>query len=179
MSDADGSTSDLVLDTSKTTSRTRSITWMDPEPMVAAGRRLGGLEFLRAIISGELPQPPIAETLGFRLREVDEGRAAFDVVPAEYQYNPIGVVHGGVAATLLDSAMTCAIHTMLPAGVGVTTLEIKVNFLRPITIDTGQLRCEAKVLHFGGRTGTAEGRLVDQAGKLYAHGTTTCIILRP
>ena len=109
MSDADGSTSDLVLDTSKITPRTRSITWMDPEPMVAAGRRLGGLEFLRAIISGELPQPPIAETLGFRLREVDEGRAAFDVVPAEYQYNPIGVVHGGVAATLLDSAMTCAI----------------------------------------------------------------------
>jgi uncharacterized protein (TIGR00369 family) len=179
MSDAETTTPDAVLDTSTTAPRTRTITWKDPDPTAAAARHLGGLEFLRTMIAGELPPPPIAETLGFRLSEVDQGRAVFHAVPAEYQYNPIGVVHGGVAATLLDSAMTCAIQTMLPAGVGCTTLEIKVNYLRPITRDTGELRCEAKVLHLGGRTGTAEGKLVDQAGKLYAHGTTTCIILRP
>ncbi|MGO8949973.1 MAG: PaaI family thioesterase, partial [Ktedonobacterales bacterium] len=113
------------------------------------------------------------------LLEVDEGRALFVVQPAEYHYNPIGVVHGGLAATLLDSAMSCAIQTTLPAGVGYTTLEIKVNFVRPITLDSGELRCEGKVVHGGSRTATAEGQLLDQAGKLYAHGTTTCIILRP
>ena len=179
MSDAETTTPDAALDMSKTAPRTRTITWKDPDPTAAAAQRLGGLEFLRTMIAGELPPPPIAETLGFRLSEVDQGRAVFDAVPAEYQYNPIGVVHGGVAATLLDSAMTCAIQTMLPAGVGCTTLEIKVNYLRPITRDTGPLRCEAKVLHLGGRIGTAEGKLLDHGGKLYAHGTTTCIILRP
>jgi uncharacterized protein (TIGR00369 family) len=178
MSDAEATTPGSALDTSKSAPRTRIITWKDPDPTAVAARRLGGLEFLRTIIAGELPQAPIAETLGFRLSEADEGRAVFEALPAEYEYNPIGVIHGGLAATLLDSAMTCAIQTMLPAGVGFTTLEIKVNYLRPITRDTGQLRCEGKVLHVGGKTGTAEGRLVDQAGKLYAHGTTTCIILR-
>ncbi|MCM3873284.1 MAG: PaaI family thioesterase, partial [Pyrinomonadaceae bacterium] len=87
-------------------------------------------------------------------------------------------VHGGLAATLLDSAMGCAVHSMLPAGVGYTTLEIKVNFVRPMTAETGQVRCEAKVIHFGGRTATAEGRILDEQGKLYAHGTTTCLIIR-
>jgi uncharacterized protein (TIGR00369 family) len=179
MSDADTTTPDSILATCETAPRTRTITWKDPEPAAAAARRLGGLEFLRALIAGQLPPPPMAETLGFRLSEADEGRAVFEVLPAEYQYNPIGVVHGGVAATLLDSAMTCAVQTMLPAGVGFTTLEIKVNYLRPITRDTEELRCEGKVLHIGSRTGMAEGRLVDRTGKLYAHGTTTCIILRP
>jgi uncharacterized protein (TIGR00369 family) len=88
------------------------------------------------------------------------------------------VVHGGVAATLLDSAMGCAVHSALPAGAGYTSLEIKVNFVRPLTAETGRVRCEAKLIHLGGRTATAEGRVVDEAGKLYAHGTTTCLIFR-
>ena len=117
--------------------------------------------------------------MNFNIVEVGEGRAVFAVDPAEYHYNPIGVVHGGLAATLLDSAMGCAVHSTLPAGAGYTTLEIKVNFIRAMTADTGRVRCEAKVVHVGGRTATAEGRVVDEAGKLYAHGSTTCLVLRP
>ena len=114
--------------------------------------------------------------MNFRISELSEGRAVFVVEPAEYHYNPIGVVHGGVAATLLDSAMGCAVHSTLPAGATYTTLEIKVNYIRPMTADTGQVRCEANTIHLGGRTATAEGKIVDEKGKLYAHGTTTCII---
>lgn len=109
--------------------------------------------------------------------EVSEGHAVFAVDPDEYHYNPIGVVHGGLAATLLDSAMGCAVHSKLPPGAGYTTLEIKVNFIRAMTGETGRVRCEAKIVHSGARTATAEGRIVDEAGKLYAHGTTTCLIL--
>src|SRR5215469_1305674 len=150
--------------------RTRTITWSDPAPTAEAGRHLSGLEFMRAIVAGELPPPPIAVTLGFALKEVEEGRVVFVGYPAEYQYNPIGTVHGGLAATLLDSAMSCAVQSTLPVGVGYTTLEIKVNFVRPITAGTGELRCEGTTVHVGNRTSTAAGRLIDQSGKLYAHG---------
>jgi uncharacterized protein (TIGR00369 family) len=139
---------------------------------------MSGLAFLHSIILGKLPAPPIAATLGFRLAEAAHGRVVFVVQPAEYHYNPIGVVHGGLAATLLDSCMSCAVQSTLPEGVGYTTLELKVNFIRPITLGTGELRAEGTVVHAGGKTATAEGRLLDQAGKLYAHSTTTCIILR-
>jgi uncharacterized protein (TIGR00369 family) len=158
--------------------RTRTVTWEDPRPLAEAGRGVSGLEFLQRIVSGELSPPPFAALLNFDLVEVSEGRATFAVNPAEYHYNPIGVVHGGLAATLLDSAMGCAVHSMLPAGAGYTTLEIKVNFIRAMTAETGRVRCEAKIVHSGARTATAEGRIVDEAGKLYAHGTTTCLILR-
>lgn len=158
--------------------RTRTVTWEDPRPLAEAGRGVSGLEFLQRIVSGELSPPPFAALLNFDLVEVSEGRATFAVNPAEYHYNPIGVVHGGLAATLLDSAMGCAVHSMLPAGAGYTTLEIKVNFIRAMTAETGRVRCEAKIVHTGARTATAEGRIVDEAGKLYAHGTTTCLILR-
>jgi uncharacterized protein (TIGR00369 family) len=158
--------------------RTRTVTWEDPRPLAEAGRGVSGLEFLQRIVSGELSPPPFAALLDFDLVEVSEGRATFAVNPAEYHYNPIGVVHGGLAATLLDSAMGCAVHSMLPAGAGYTTLEIKVNFIRAMTAETGRVRCEAKLVHSGARTATAEGRIVDEAGKLYAHGTTTCLILR-
>src|SRR3712207_5355656 len=117
--------------------------------------------------------------MNFGLAELGQGSAVFTVEPAEYHYNPIGVVHGGLAATLLDSAMGCAVHSTLPAGAGYTTLEIKGNYVRPMTAGMGLVRCEAKVIHTGGRTATAEGRIVDDDGKLYAHGTTTCIICRP
>jgi uncharacterized protein (TIGR00369 family) len=167
----------IMSETSKS-ERTLTVSWEDPRALAEAGRGLSGLEYLRKIVAGELPRPPISALLNFGLAELSEGQAVFTVEPAEYHYNPIGVVHGGLAATLLDSAMGCAVHTMLPAGAGYTTLEIKVNFVRAMTAETGRVRCEAKLIHLGGRTATAEGRIIDEAGKLYAHGTTTCLILR-
>jgi uncharacterized protein (TIGR00369 family) len=159
-------------------SRTRTFTWEDPRSLAEAARGLSGLEFLRQVVSGELPRPPISALMNFGLAELSEGRAVFTVEPAEYHYNPIGVVHGGLAATLLDSAMGCAVHSTLPAGTGYTTLEVKVNFVRALTAETGLVRCEAEVIHVGGRTATAEGKVIDAAGKLYAHATTTCLIFR-
>src|SRR5919206_1754225 len=159
--------------------RTRTVSWEDPKALAEAARGLTGLEFLKRVVAGELPRPPISALMNFGLAELEEGRAVFTVEPAEYHYNPIGVVHGGLAATLLDSAMGCAVHSTLPAGAGYTTLEIKVNFVRPLTDKTGEVRCEAQVVHVGGRVATAEGKITDARGKLYAHATTTCIIFRP
>ena len=135
------------------------------------------MDYIQAIFRGELPAPPIAELIGFRGVSAEPGRAVFELEPGMQHYNPIGSVHGGVALTLLDSAMGCAVHTLLEAGVGYTTLEVKTNFVRPITADTGLIRCEGVVIHRGSRIATAEGRLTDAAGKLLAHGTTTCLIL--
>jgi len=154
-----------------------SASWSDPAALAEAGRTLPGIEFLRAIRDGRLPAPPIAELLGFKLVEVDTGHAVFEVMPGEQHYNPIGVVHGGLAMTLLDSAMGCAVHSHMPAGGGYTTLEAKTNLVRPVTSNTGLLRAIGKVLHLGSRVATAEGRLVDGGGKVYAHATTTCIVL--
>jgi len=154
-----------------------SASWSDPAALAEAGRTLSGIEFLRAIRDGRLPAPPIAELLGFKLVEVDTGHAVFEVMPGEQHYNPIGVVHGGLAMTLLDSAMGCAVHSHMPAGGGYTTLEAKTNLVRPVTAKTGLLRAIGKVLHLGSRVATAEGRLVDGGGKVYAHATTTCIVL--
>ena len=159
--------------------RTRTINWEDPHALAEAGRGLSGLEYLQKIVEGNLPRPPIGALMDFELNELSTGRAVFTIEPTEYHYNPIGVVHGGVAAVLLDSAMGCAIHSTLPVGASYTTLEIKVNFIRPMTAQTGRVRCEARVVHAGSRTATAEGRIVDEDGRLYAHGTTTCIIFRP
>lgn len=159
-------------------SRSRHITWTDPLAMAEMGAAMGGLEYMRAVAAGKVPSPPISETIGMRLVEAEEGRVVFTLVPAEYHYNPIGAVHGGIAATLLDSAMGCCINTLLPKGAGYTTLELKVNYIRPLQIDTGVVRCEGKIIHLGGRVATAEGRIADAAGRLYAHGTTTCLIFR-
>lgn len=148
-------------------------------PSVQAGKSMSGIQYLRAIQTGELPPPPIAELLGMYMTEVDEGRVVFSVEPAEYHYNPLGTVHGGVTATLLDSALGCAVQSMLPPGTGYTTLELKVNYLRPLTSKTGMVYSEGKIIHVGGRIATAEGRVTDASGKLYAHATTTCILLRP
>jgi uncharacterized protein (TIGR00369 family) len=160
------------------TSRTREITWEDPTTAVQTGKTISGIAYLKALQSGELPAPPIAVLMGMWISEVSEGRVVFALEPAEYHYNPLGTVHGGVMATLLDSAMGCVVQSMLPAGTSYTTLELKVNYLRPITSKTGIVYCEGKIIHVGGRVATAEGRLTDADGKLYAHGTTTCIILR-
>jgi len=159
--------------------RTRTITWEDPVSGARAGRTMSGLDYLKAMQEGRIPPPPIAILMDMRIVEVSEGRIVFSALPAEYHYNPLGTVHGGLAATLLDSALGCAVHSTLPAGTGYTTLEIKVNYLRPMTRETGTVYCEANVIQVGGRIATAEGRITDSHGKLYAHGTTTCIILRP
>jgi len=135
-----------------------------------------GLAFLQGVIDGRLPAPPIAETLGFQLVTVERGRAIFEGVPEHRHYNPIGVVHGGFAMTLLDSALGCSVHTMLDKGEAYTTLEIKVNLVRPLTKDTGLIRSEGRVLHRGRTMATAEGEIKDAGGKLYAHATTTCMI---
>ncbi len=160
-------------------SRTRVITWEDPTAAVQPGKALSGIEFLKAGQAGEFPPPPIAVLIGMWVTEVSEGRVVFAAEPAEYHYSPLGTVHGGVMATLLDTALGCAVQSMLPAGTSYTTLELKVNYLRPLTVKTGTVYCEGKIIHLGGRIATAEGRLTDAGGKLYAHGTTTCLILRP
>jgi uncharacterized protein (TIGR00369 family) len=135
-----------------------------------------GIGFLKALIAGELPAPPIAETLGFTLVEAEPGRAVFAGTPQYRHYNPIGTVHAGFAATLLDSAVACAVHTTLKQGEAYTTLELKLNLVRAITEETGLVRAEGRVLHRGRTVATAEGYLKDKAGKLYAHATTTCVI---
>lgn len=158
-------------------SRSLTVSWSDPASLAAAARAMAGIDFLRAIRDGDLPPPPMAQLLGFRLIEVAPGHAVFEVVPGEQHYNPIGVVHGGVAMTLLDSAMGCCVQTRMPAGGGYTTLEAKTNLVRAITDKTGRLRAIGKLVHLGRRVATAEGRLEDAAGKLYAHASTTCIVL--
>jgi uncharacterized protein (TIGR00369 family) len=157
--------------------RALEVAWEDPMRLAEAGRSMSGIEFLRAIRDGKLPHPPICRLLGYQLVEVEPGHAVFEIRAAEQHYNPIGVVHGGIAMTLLDSAMACAVQTQMPAGGGYTTLETKTNLVRAVTSDTGTLRAIGKVLHAGKRIATAEGRLEDAAGKLYAHATTTCIAL--
>jgi uncharacterized protein (TIGR00369 family) len=135
-----------------------------------------GLSFLKALIAGELPPPPITETLGFTLAEAEPGRVVFRGTPEFRHYNPLGTVHAGFAATLLDSAVACAVHTTIAKGEAYTTLELKLNLVRPITEKTGPVAAEGRVLHRGRTMATAEGYLKDAAGKLYAHATTTCMI---
>jgi uncharacterized protein (TIGR00369 family) len=157
--------------------RSRTISWEDPVEVAASAAGMSGLEVMEAIRDGELPPPPIAALMGFRPVDFAEGRCVFAATPAEYHYNPIGVVHGGLAATLLDSAMGCAVQTTLPAGQAYTTLEVKVNFARPMTRDTGRVLAEATVVHRGRTVATAEGRLIaEDSGKLLAHATTTCLV---
>jgi uncharacterized protein (TIGR00369 family) len=138
---------------------------------------MSGLEFVRALFDGTLPPPPMAMTLGFRGVEAEVGRAVFRGEVGEYLYNPIGVVHGAFAMALLDSALGCAVQTTLARGEWYTTLETKVNFVRPITLETGPVRCEGSVVFRGRRAATAEGRVIaERTGKVLAHGTTTCLI---
>ena len=157
--------------------RSLTVSWDDPIAAFAAGKALAGIDYMKEMIAGKIAPPPIMRLMGFRLTQVGEGLAVFECEPGEQHYNPIGVVHGGLAMTLLDSAMGCCVHTRLPANTGYTTLEAKVNLVRAITAKTGTIRATGKVIHLGGKTATAEGRIEDAAGKLYAHGTTTCIIL--
>jgi uncharacterized protein (TIGR00369 family) len=142
-------------------------------------RKLNGLEFMRAFLSGELPAPPFMELLGVRIVSVEPGTVAFEFEPAEYMYSPLGNVHGGIVTVLLDTAMGCSFHTTLPAGVGYTTLELKVNFPRSVTAKAGTLRAEGRVVHAGSRVAILDARLTDLHQKLYATATSTVLILRP
>ena len=143
---------------------------------LAKVKHLSGLEFMQGILEGRFPPALICAALKFELVEVEHGRAVFEGVPEIGFYNPIGVVHGGYAATLLDSCMGCAVHTVLAAGQAYTTLEFKVNYVRAMTDKTGRVRAEGRVIHPGNRAATAEGHIYDAKGKLLAHGTTTCMV---
>lgn len=156
--------------------RSRTFTWEDPTVSAGAVGKGTGLDFLREIVAGRLPAPPISETLGFTLEEVEHGRAVFVLVPGEEHYNPIGSVHGGVYATLLDSAAGCAVQSVLPQGVAYTSLDLTLKFLRPITVDTGKVRAVGTVLNSGRRTALAQAELLDSADRLLAHATSSCLL---
>jgi uncharacterized protein (TIGR00369 family) len=134
------------------------------------------MDLLREMQAGRLPGPPILATLDFTLDEVEPGRVAFSLIPGEEHYNPIGSVHGGVYATLLDSAAGCAVHSTLPAGIAYTSLDLTVKFLRRITVDTGKVRAIGTVVHSGRQTALAEAKLVDSTDRLLAHATSSCML---
>lgn len=157
--------------------RTRTYSWKDPHDFLDQVAGLSGLEVMQRMAAGELPQPPIADTLGFRLVEADRGRAVFECDPAEFHYNPIGTVHAGLASTMLDSAMGCAFVTTLETDTRWTTLELKANFTRPITHETGRIRCVGTVVHPGRKVATTEARLEDASSRLLAHATGTILVL--
>jgi uncharacterized protein (TIGR00369 family) len=157
--------------------RSRTLEWQDPVATAAAGAEMAGMDYLRAVIAGEMGRPPISVTMNMEIVELEEGRAVFAGEPGEEHYNPIGVVHGGYAATILDSALGCAVHTTLPAGAGYTSLGLEVKYLRPMGRETGRVLCEGTVVHRGRRQATAEARLsVEGTGKLLATGTSTLMI---
>ena len=139
-------------------------------------KSMSGLEFMTAIANGDLPAAPMAKTLGFRASEISQGQAIFRGTPSMDVYNPIGSVHGGWAGALLDSCMGCAVHTTLPAGMGYTTLEYKINLVRGMTTETGEVEAIGTVVNAGKRVGVAEGTIRDAKGNILAHGTTTCLI---
>ena len=159
--------------------RQRAYEWDDPAVAAAAARELDGLSFFRAIMDGRLPAPPIMATLGIRAVSFEPGKAVFEVTPAEYHYNPIGSVHGGVYATICDSACGCAVHTLLPAGAFYTSIDLDTRFIRPITLAAGRLLCEGTVDYIGSRTALAKARLINAEGKLFAQATSNCLIVRP
>ena len=158
-------------------SRSRTFSWTDPRETLAVAAGLGGLDFLRRMLAGELPYPPIAELLGARMTEVEEGRVVWQAVPGEEYYNPIGTVHAGFTTTLLDSAMGTAFVSLGGPGQRWTTLELKANFTRAITAETGVVRCVGTVVHRGRTVVTTEARLEDGEGRLLAHATSTILVL--
>ncbi|MFS8097151.1 PaaI family thioesterase [Lentzea alba] len=157
--------------------RKRTVTWNDPAATAAMAVGRDGLEFIQALASGAIPPPPIVELIGARLVSATKGEVVFALEPQEFHYNPIGSVHGGIYATLLDSAAGCAVHTTLPAGTGYTSLDLNVRFLRPIRTDTGTVTCTGTVANLGRRTALAEARLEDGAGRLLATASSNCLIL--
>jgi uncharacterized protein (TIGR00369 family) len=158
--------------------RSRTITWSDPAQTRAQLNGLDGYERLAAMQRGEAPPPPAVALLGMSLNEVERGRTVFSIVADELFENPMGTMHGGIVATLVDTAMGCAISSTLPADASFTTLELSTNYVRAITTATGRIFAEGRVIHSGGRVGTTDARVYDENGTLYAHATSTCMIIR-
>jgi uncharacterized protein (TIGR00369 family) len=156
--------------------RERTITWSDPKLAADAGRGMTGLDLMRGLRDGTFPAPPFAELVGVSVAEVEEGRIVLRMTPAEYHYNLTGTVHGGILATLLDSVMGSAVHTTLPLGRAYTSLEIKVNYVRAVTGDSGELTAEGNVVHSGRRSAVAEAKVLDAKGRLCATASTTCLV---
>ncbi|MEU6134607.1 PaaI family thioesterase [Nocardioides sp. NPDC047086] len=157
--------------------RERTYTWADPQLFATAARELDGIDFFEHLGDGELAPPPINSTLGMTLVEVGDGRAVFELTPEEWHYNPIGTVHGGILATLADSALGCAVHTKLKAGTGYTSLDLTIKFTRAATLESGTLTCEGRVVTIGRRTATAEAEITDKTGRVIGHAVATCLIM--
>ncbi len=164
------------MDEAEVTERRRVVTWADPKAAAQVGRGMAGFDYLRAMLDGEVAPPPVVTLLGIEMVEVEPGRVVMRLQPGEHLYNPLGSVHGGMIATVLDSVMGCAVHSTLAQGRGYTTLEIKVNFLRAVTEATGPVSAEGLVVHGGRQAAVAEGRLRDAAGRVYATASTTCLV---
>ncbi|MFG2467013.1 PaaI family thioesterase [Streptomyces canus] len=156
--------------------RTRTYQWDDPAISAEAAGRMAGIDFLREVQAGRLPPAPISHTVDFALDEVEPGRAVFSLTPGEEHYNPIGSMHGGVFATLLDSAAGCAVQTLLPQGMAYTSLDLTVKFLRRVTVDTGPVRAIGTVVNKGRQTALAQAQLVDAEDRLLAHATSSCML---
>ncbi len=158
--------------------RKRTHNWTNPLEMAEKAKTMSGFDFLNGIRNGEIPPAPIAETLGFYPLSMEEGKAVFEFEPQEFHYNPIGSVHGGVITTVLDTVMGCSLQSVLPQGVAYTTLELKVNFLKAVTIKDGKMKSTGKIIHLGRTTALVEANLTNEAGKVYAHGVSTCMIFK-
>jgi uncharacterized protein (TIGR00369 family) len=156
--------------------RSRTVTWHEPGPSTAKGLTMAGVDYLRAMAGGELPQPPIAGLLRFELASADPGRVVFTCEPDESAYNPIGAVHGGLMCTLLDSVTGCAIHSTLPQGKGYTSVEIKVNYLKAVRLSSGVLTATGTVVKAGSRVGFAEGVVTDASGAVVATASSTLLV---
>ncbi|MBU0991011.1 MAG: PaaI family thioesterase [Proteobacteria bacterium] len=161
-----------------TQERKITISWDDPETSARDPKKISGLDYLTAIREGRVNPPPIARLTGYRIKDVDQGRAVFELEPFEYHYNPFSTLHGGISSTILDTAMTAAVLSTLPIGFFCYTVELKVNFVRPITIDTGVVESHGCVIHSGRNLATAEGRITDGEEKLYAHSMGTFAVMK-
>ena len=158
------------------TERSRTFSWSDPAQHAGLVGTRTGLELLQAMASGELPPPPVMHLIGMAGMDVEEGSVTVHLMPQEFHYNPLGSVHGGVLSTLLDTAAACSVHSTLPAGVGYTSQDLNVKFLRPVTVASGRITCRGTVLQRGRRTALAEARMTDEQGRLIAHATSSCLI---
>lgn len=159
--------------------RKRTVVWDDPQINKRdAVSAIFGLDYLRGIRDGKISPPPVAKLIGYRIKEVDHGLAVFELCPGEYHYNPFATVHGGILSTLLDTAMTAAVLTTLPRNITCSTVEIKVNFIKPVSAESKLVRCEARIIHSGRKLATVEGRIKGGNDELYAHGVSTCLIFK-
>lgn len=156
--------------------RSKTVTWFDPLALAERGSHLSGIDYLQAMAAGTLPGPPIAALFGLTIAEVEPGRVSFRVTPDESAYNPIGVVHGGLVCTLLDTVVGCAVQSTLPVGTGYTSIEIKVNYLRPVTVDSGELRAIGRVTKPGRRVAFADGEVLDGKGRPVATASSSLLV---